>query len=397
MMPVNLPPSSPALFLLFLVVFLAHIAAGFIAMVSGLMPLFTSKGGREHRGWGRVFVWAMGVASLTAFPLAYWRSDIFQAEVGVFSGYLAFFGLRVVQKNRATGQASLLDWGAALVSFTVFLLLGAAGVSVLVADPARPKAVASLMFGLLGLLVTGRDIYTLVFKDFSWRRVMDHMIALSLALLTGYSAFLNTQLYRMTGLDWTLDAKMGLPFAAGVPILFYWAFAWDRKLRLAQAHQTQEKPAQRGLIQMRTMRSAPAKRRKARGIPGETEREVRGLFPSEPVPINAATTASSKKSASAEPLEKRRLRHLGVAEGISFLLLLGVAVPLKHLLGIPMFVRVLGPIHGALFILYTVAVFQASPVLRWSGRQTALALGAGVAPGGTLILEAKLRKAHKAH
>lgn len=106
-------------------------------------------------------------------------------------------------------------------------------------------------------------------------------------------------------------------------------------------------------------------------------------------------TASSQKPTSAEPPEERRLRHLGVAEGISFLLLLGIAVPLKHLLGIPMFVRVLGPIHEALFILYTVAVFQAAPVLRWSGRQTALALGAGMAPGGTLILEARLRRAQK--
>ncbi len=94
---------------MFLIVFLVHIAAGFIAMLSGLMPLFILKGGREHKGWGRVFIWTMGVTSVTAFPLAYWRSDLFQAEVGVFSGYLTFFGLRIVQKNRATGKASPLD------------------------------------------------------------------------------------------------------------------------------------------------------------------------------------------------------------------------------------------------------------------------------------------------
>ncbi len=41
-----------------------------------------------------------------------------------------------------------------------------------------------------------------------------------------------------------------------------------------------------------------------------------------------------------------RLRLLGLLEGISLLVLVGVAVPLKHLYHDPSLVRALGPVHG---------------------------------------------------
>lgn len=93
-----------------------------------------------------------------------------------------------------------------------------------------------------------------------------------------------------------------------------------------------------------------------------------------------------------EPPTERRLRQIAIIEGISYILLLFIAVPLKHLMGLPVYVRVLGPIHGVLFILYVAAVFQAAPVQRWSARQIALALAAGLLPWGTFVLEARLRK-----
>ncbi|MFN9297548.1 MAG: DUF3817 domain-containing protein, partial [Acidobacteriota bacterium] len=43
------------------------------------------------------------------------------------------------------------------------------------------------------------------------------------------------------------------------------------------------------------------------------------------------------------------LRWAGWAEGISFLVLLLVAMPMKYLIGEPMAVRVIGSLHGALF------------------------------------------------
>ncbi|MEK6782532.1 MAG: DUF3817 domain-containing protein [Bacteroidota bacterium] len=54
-----------------------------------------------------------------------------------------------------------------------------------------------------------------------------------------------------------------------------------------------------------------------------------------------------------------QLRIIGIAEGISFLVLLLIAMPLKHYFGFPMMVKVVGWMHGILFIAYIGAVLLA--------------------------------------
>ena len=61
-----------------------------------------------------------------------------------------------------------------------------------------------------------------------------------------------------------------------------------------------------------------------------------------------------------------RLRLVGIVEAISFLLLLGVAMPLKYAAGMPMAVKIAGWIHGLLFILFCIALIQAWRASRWS-------------------------------
>ncbi|MEL0005162.1 MAG: DUF3817 domain-containing protein, partial [Opitutales bacterium] len=46
------------------------------------------------------------------------------------------------------------------------------------------------------------------------------------------------------------------------------------------------------------------------------------------------------------------LRLLGNIEGISYLLLLGIAMPMKYFFGFPMAVKIVGMAHGVLFIAY---------------------------------------------
>ena len=48
----------------------------------------------------------------------------------------------------------------------------------------------------------------------------------------------------------------------------------------------------------------------------------------------------------------KNLTIMGYLEGTSFLLLLGIAMPLKYMLGIPEAVQYIGMAHGALFIAY---------------------------------------------
>lgn len=79
-------------------------------------------------------------------------------------------------------------------------------------------------------------------------------------------------------------------------------------------------------------------------------------------------------------------------EGVSFLLLLGIAMPLKYLAGYPQMVRVVGMIHGVLFLLFVAAVFQVSQAMRWPARRVLAALVASVLPFGPFVFDAHLRR-----
>jgi integral membrane protein len=48
----------------------------------------------------------------------------------------------------------------------------------------------------------------------------------------------------------------------------------------------------------------------------------------------------------------RRLRIAGLIEGSTLLVLILIAVPMKHIIGIPQFVSVMGPLHGIAFLAY---------------------------------------------
>jgi integral membrane protein len=85
-----------------------------------------------------------------------------------------------------------------------------------------------------------------------------------------------------------------------------------------------------------------------------------------------------------------RLRLVGWWEGGSFLLLLGVAMPLKYFAGWPLGVRVVGMAHGVLFLLYVLAAIQAAIDRGWPWKRTALVLLAGLLPAGPFVVEARL-------
>ena len=67
-----------------------------------------------------------------------------------------------------------------------------------------------------------------------------------------------------------------------------------------------------------------------------------------------------------------RLRVIGFWEGVSFLVLLGIAMPLKYWAGQPGAVRVVGMAHGILFMLYLWAAIQAALEHHWTWQRTAV-------------------------
>ena len=85
-----------------------------------------------------------------------------------------------------------------------------------------------------------------------------------------------------------------------------------------------------------------------------------------------------------------QLRLVGRLEAISFLLLLGVAMPLKYALGMPGAVKVVGWAHGVLFMLYCVAVLRAAAECRFRPLLTAGLFIAALVPFGPFVAERRL-------
>jgi integral membrane protein len=85
-----------------------------------------------------------------------------------------------------------------------------------------------------------------------------------------------------------------------------------------------------------------------------------------------------------------RLRMLAYLEGISFLLLLGVSMPLKYYYAMPAPNMIIGMIHGILFLAYCAWVFIVKDEEKWTGRKTFWALLASLLPFGTFVADVKL-------
>ena len=87
-----------------------------------------------------------------------------------------------------------------------------------------------------------------------------------------------------------------------------------------------------------------------------------------------------------------RFRIIAFAEGVSFLLLLGIAMPLKYFAGLPLAVKYVGWVHGMLFILYIFSLLDVKISVRWTLAKTFLAFLASLIPFGTFALDSWVLK-----
>lgn len=84
-----------------------------------------------------------------------------------------------------------------------------------------------------------------------------------------------------------------------------------------------------------------------------------------------------------------QLRILGFLEGCSYLLF-AITMPLKYAMEMPGPNKVVGLIHGVLFIAYCSWVIYVANELKWTKEKTFWALLASIIPFGTFIADKKL-------
>jgi integral membrane protein len=86
------------------------------------------------------------------------------------------------------------------------------------------------------------------------------------------------------------------------------------------------------------------------------------------------------------------LKKIGFAEGLSFLIILFITMPLKYIWGIKGANYYTGMIHGVLFILYILWVIMVGIEREWSKKAIFLSLLASIIPFGTFWADKKFFK-----
>jgi len=93
-------------------------------------------------------------------------------------------------------------------------------------------------------------------------------------------------------------------------------------------------------------------------------------------------------------LEKsvKAFRLISSLEAISFLVLLGIAMPLKYIWDMPQMVQSVGMAHGILFVLYIIGAYFMYEKFNWSIRTLLIVILCSVLPFGPFYAERKYLK-----
>jgi len=115
----------------------------------------------------------------------------------------------------------------------------------------------------------------------------------------------------------------------------------------------------------------------------ETDCVKRDCYPARGDPISPVAMIRS---------QTHLLRILALTEGVSFLLLLGIAMPLKYLAGLPMLVKVFGWGHGALFVALCLLLLKVTLEERWPLTRSGMVFVAALLPFGPFLIDHRLKK-----
>jgi len=86
-----------------------------------------------------------------------------------------------------------------------------------------------------------------------------------------------------------------------------------------------------------------------------------------------------------------RLRLTGFAEAVSWILLLFIAMPMKYFFHMPQVVKVVGWLHGMLFILYVLQLLFQTITQKWPFKKFAIGCLFAFLPFGTLVFDKQLK------
>jgi hypothetical protein len=215
---------DPLLVKMFLTI---HVAAGASSFLLAPVALATAKGGKQHKRWGMVYLWSMGIVALTALPLSFFFPVRFLALVAVFSFYFAFSGYRVLRLKELArgGSAEPIDWIAGVVTFATSALL--AWLSWFRPHSIEVMPIVGVVFGVIGMSASAKQMLSFVWKPkekmFWWYTHLGNFIG---SYIAAWSAFSVVTLGPMLGNHWYVWLW---PVMVGVPSIAITTAYYQRK------------------------------------------------------------------------------------------------------------------------------------------------------------------------
>ena len=195
-----------------------HVTAGASSFLLAPVALATAKGGKQHKRWGMVYLWSMGVVAATALPMALYRPVLFLALVAVFSFYLAFSAYRVLRLKELArgGSAAPIDWIAAVICFAASTCL--AGFGAFRPVWVQGMGIVSIVFGFIGMQASARQMWSFVRKPaekmFWWYTHLGNMIGSYIAAWTAFSVVTLPQIFGNHMWLWLWPTAVGVPAIA---------------------------------------------------------------------------------------------------------------------------------------------------------------------------------------
>ena len=208
-----------------------HIVAGFTALISGLIPMLSKKGGPLHNRGGRIYFIAMTLVFFTAVPLSILKSNFFLFSVGILSYYAAFTGFRL-PKRKDLGFYTI-DKAAAIVTLITSLGMIAYAVNALISGDSGIGIVLGV-FGIICFFMSFADTALLV----GWRSrpenkhhwLFSHIGRMGGSYIAAFTAFTVTNLeFIPSMIGWLGPTVIGTAFISAATRKYRKKFAGSPK------------------------------------------------------------------------------------------------------------------------------------------------------------------------
>jgi uncharacterized membrane protein len=188
-----------------------HIASGFTALITGGIASMAKKGGKGHRGSGKIYFWAMTGVFITACLLGVLKGKPFLFMVGFFSYYLVVRGYRQLYLKGLgrTQKATTLDWFISTTAF--FFGLGLIGWAIYQQRTGVSFWPVPMVFGLIstGFALADAKLYIKGPKG-KQHWLAGHIASMGGGYIATWTAFIVTNIHFLPPvLVWLLPTVVG--------------------------------------------------------------------------------------------------------------------------------------------------------------------------------------------